>query len=134
MIPTLKHKHVLVADDDRAIREFIAQIMEHEGCEVAEAGDGFLALNTIMDHKNTDDKIDFLITDIQMPKISGFELIKALKNNGISIPTIIVSGDCDKDIIDQLKNFTSVHFLKKPFKIGELLKEVFLIVGDKGNK
>ena len=130
MIPVLKHKHILVADDDIAIRDLIAYTMEHEGCEVTEASDGLLAFNSIMGYRNSKDKIDFLITDNKMPNITGVELINALKNDGISIPTIIVSGDNDKDIIDQLINSKCIHFLKKPFRIEELLKEVLLVVGD----
>lgn len=130
MIPVLKHKHVLIADDDIAIRDLIAHTMEHEGCEVTEAGDGLLAFNSIMGYRNSKDKIDFLITDNKMPNITGVELINTLENNGISIPTIIVSGDNNTDIIDQLKNVKCIHFLKKPFRIEELLKEVLLVAGD----
>ena len=131
MIPVLKHKHVLIADDDSLIRKFVANIMESEGVEVSEASNGQIALNLIIKHKIANDMFDFLITDIQMPEISGIELIKALKNRGISLPTIVMTGNYDSDIIDQLKDFKYVHFLKKPFWIRELLKEVSQVVEDK---
>lgn len=134
MIPALEHKHALVADDDTLIRKFVANIMESEGVEVSEASNGQIALNSIINHKIANDMFDFLITDIQMPEINGIELIKVLKNRGISLPTIIMTGNYDRDIIDQLKDFKYVHFLKKPFWIGELLKEVSLVVGDTDTK
>lgn len=134
MIPALEHKHALVVDDDTLIREFVANIIESEGVEVSEASNGQIALNSIISHKIANDMFDFLITDIQMPEINGIELIKVLKNRGISLPTIIMTGNYDRDIIDQLKDLKYVHFLKKPFWIGELLNEVLLIVGDKDNK
>ena len=130
MIPASKHKQVLVADDDIDLREIIAFIMEKKGFEVSEANDGQMAFNTIISHNMSHDMFNFLITDYEMPEIDGIKLIKALKNRGISLPTIVMSGECDRDIIDQLKGLNYVHFLKKPFKIMELLKEVALVEGD----
>ena len=65
---------LLVADDERVIRDLLRKTLSREGYEVYKASDGLEALNKIK--KNN---YDMLILDLKMPKINGMELLEKIK-------------------------------------------------------
>jgi CheY-like chemotaxis protein len=60
---------------------------------------------------------DLIVLDLMMPRLNGIEFMINLKSSGIfrSIPVIVVSGDEDKEIIDQCYDLGIVNYLVKPF-------------------
>lgn len=77
---------ILIADDDKDIRNLLRLYLENEEYEVVEAGDGEVAINLL---KN--DKIDLCILDIMMPKINGYDVLHELRLHS-NIPVIILSA------------------------------------------
>lgn len=65
--------HILLAEDDQLLQHLLATALRQEGYQVSLANDGQEALD-IFEH----DFIDFLITDVMMPKVDGYELLIAL--------------------------------------------------------
>ena len=78
---------VLVVDDEFAMRRALEEKLKSDGFEVVTAGDGTEALAAI-----NKEKFDMIVTDLIMPGMNGFDLLKTLKENGIKIPTIVTSN------------------------------------------
>ncbi len=85
-------KRVLLVDDDYGIREAMGMLFNEEGYEVATAANGFEALTQI--------KIatpDVIVSDLNMPSMSGYEFLSVVRLRFSSIPVVAMSGDYDSD-------------------------------------
>jgi PAS domain S-box-containing protein len=80
---------VLVAEDEDAVRELMRRTLEDQGYQVIEAANGEEALRLSRDYSGT---IDLLLTDIVMPRMSGFKLAKFIRDDRPEIKTLFVSG------------------------------------------
>ncbi len=108
-----KRYRVLIVDDDPSIRSMFSLILEENGnYETITAEDGNRALDVI---KSRGD-IDIVLTDIQMPKMNGMELLKEIKSLDPTLPVIMITGFPTIDIaIHSMKEGAS-DFITKPFK------------------
>lgn len=119
---------ILVVDDDATLLLWSATVLGDSGYQVdtAEDGDGgWEALHA----RN----YDLLITDNNMPKVSGVELVKRLRGEAWAIPVILVSGEMPRD---ELKRNPWLHLaatLEKPFSRKELLEAVKEVLGQSAN-
>jgi CheY-like chemotaxis protein len=79
---------LLVVEDQRSNRELIADILESEGYEVLTAEDGLDALDQLV-------KIlpDGIISDLTMPRMSGFEFLEVVRQRFPYIPVLVISGE-----------------------------------------
>src|SRR5438477_3752610 len=101
---------VLVVDDDSRIRLYIRTILQSVGVQVLEAGDGLEALEVFHASKS---RVDLVITDIRMPRMSGTDLASSLRSDAPAIPLILVSGEAaPADVVDPRNG---VLFIEKPF-------------------
>ena len=111
---------VLVVDDDALICEMVADVLEGM-CSVIKAGDGEEALSIL-----NAERIDLVITDINMPKMRGTELIGKMKENELTrfIPVIVLA--MKTDITDEIRayNLGSETFISKPFLPAQLVAVV----------
>lgn len=114
-------KVVLIADDSPTIRKFVAFSLTMQGLEVVAAVDGMEALEKIPEHK-----IDLLITDLNMPNMDGFELIKAVRANDEfkDIPIIILSSLSSSEEIEKGMSCGANSYLVKPFDPKRIQYEV----------
>ena len=100
---------ILIADDEKEIRELLKLYLENEQYQVVEAEDGQQALDIL--HRQ---KIDLCILDIMMPKIDGYKVLKELRKEN-NIPVIILSAkDADSEKILGL-NLGADDYIGKPF-------------------
>ena len=79
---------ILVVDDDASIREVSAAMLTDEGYQVLTAEDGMQALEALPQFSP-----NLVITDLRMPRMSGFELLKILRERFPLLPVIAVSGE-----------------------------------------
>ena len=79
---------ILLVDDDAMVREATAWMLEDAGYAVHEAADGVAAL----DHLVSKGPVDLLITDINMPRMDGLELVQQTKARWPMLPVLLVSG------------------------------------------
>ena len=104
---------VLVVDDEPAIREVIATLLEDEGYLVRHAKDGVEALDAI-----NGDRIDLIVSDVVMPRLDGASLVRKLRRRGHLMPVVLMSAVyADVDL-------PGVRFVPKPFEIDRLLGTV----------
>ena len=100
---------VLIADDEKEIRELLRLYLENENCQVVEAADGQQALDYLRRKK-----IDLCVLDIMMPKMDGYKVLKEMRKNS-NIPVIILSAkDADSEKILGL-NLGADDYITKPF-------------------
>ncbi len=107
---------VLLVDDDTSLLELFREALENEGfiCEIALDAESALALL-----KN--DSFHFLITDIIMPGMKGFDLTKKIKELDPNIAIIIMTGFVDDFSFDRALETGASDFIKKPFTVSELI-------------
>ncbi|MBW1666526.1 MAG: response regulator [Deltaproteobacteria bacterium] len=117
-------KKILVADDEAGIRMLLYDALSGEGFKVALARDGEDSLNQMKKRR-----FDLLVTDINMPRVNGIELLRQMKKEGRREKIIVMTGNS--------VDFSSIGneippvagFLRKPFQIPMFLKVVASALG-----
>jgi chemotaxis protein histidine kinase CheA len=82
----LRQQRVLVADDSPVVRELVSEILSAAGLVVEQAGDGAAALESILQSEP-----DLLISDVEMPRMNGFELLAEVRRRSQRLPVVILS-------------------------------------------
>lgn len=110
--------HVLLVDDIKSMRSMIRGILFKVGLQkVSDAADGFEALSVLKQ-----EKIDLIVSDWNMPKMDGLELLKAVRadENYKNIPFLMITAENRKEnVVDAIQAGTS-EFIAKPFTDGTL--------------
>jgi two-component system response regulator MprA len=108
--------HVLVVDDDRAVRESLRRSLEFNGYEVSLAEDGAAALAGI-----SGTNPDAIVMDVMMPRLDGIETTRALRSVGNQVPILVLTArDAVGDRVEGL-DAGADDYLTKPFALDELL-------------
>ena len=105
-------KTILIADDSPTMRAMLVSTIESLGdYRIVEASSGFEALRLL-----PREKVDLILTDINMPDINGLELISYLRNNSnyLTIPVFIISTEGSQKDIDKGKRLGANEYLIKP--------------------
>ena len=107
---------VLVADDDRAVRESLERALQLAGYEVELASDGDMALGAI--ERRTPDAV---VLDVMMPGYDGLDVTRRLRREGNRIPILLLTArDAVGDRVEGL-DAGADDYLPKPFSLDELL-------------
>jgi len=110
---------VLVVDDDSAIREALSRTLEKFGYEVILAEDGQAGLDRLREGE-----IHILLADLQMPRLSGQELLKAAKTIAPDVEVIVITGHGTvEDAVEAMKE-GAYDFITKPFKRVQLERTI----------
>ena len=107
---------VLVVEDNPANRQLMAEQLQTLGCRVQAVGTGEAALARLA----TPD-VDVLITDLNMPGMTGLELAGRLRDRGISLPILLVSAGVGPDVLARAKACGIARTLIKPVNLDTLL-------------
>jgi two-component system, chemotaxis family, chemotaxis protein CheY len=112
---------ILAVDDSATVRKFVSVALTMQGFTVKSASDGMDALE-----KLPGQKVDLLITDLNMPNMDGFELIKALRENPEydALPVIILTSLSDDLSKERGATLGVNSYLVKPFSIEKIQYEV----------
>ena len=107
---------VLVAEDDRAVRESIERALPFEGYDVLTAPDGAEAIQRVLN-----DKPDAIVLDVMMPHVDGLEVARRLRTAGVKTPILMVTARVE--ISDRVAGLDAGadDYLVKPFALPELL-------------
>ena len=110
---------ILVAEDDREIRQGNAMVLTYAGYAVDIAVDGAAAWEALYTKR-----YDLLITDNNMPKLTGVELVRKLHSARMVLPVIMATGRLPTEVVAQDPSLQLAAVLPKPFSIDELLDTV----------
>jgi hypothetical protein len=102
---------ILVAEDERAIRNLIRNVLSEHGYRVITAADGAEALDLVRQNMG---KIDLVITDVVMPHLSGPEMVQQLQADRIGTKVIFMSGYADQGSLAAIEG-EEAEVLEKPF-------------------
>jgi two-component system cell cycle sensor histidine kinase/response regulator CckA len=112
-------RRILVVDDEAPVRNIAVNMFAFLGYEVIEASDGQQALDLIA----SDEKIDAVLLDIYMPKLSGRDTFRLLRERGNDLPVIVCSGfiiDPDEFVVLSQGKTPPVDIMTKPYSLGGL--------------
>jgi len=119
--------NVLIVDDSSTMRKIISRSLRQAGLtvdEIFEAGDGIEGLNALGSNK-----VDLILSDINMPNMDGLEFIKQVRATGNNVPIVMITTEGGEDILKEAINSGASDSIKKPFtpdqlneKLGGLFK------------
>ena len=124
-------RHILVADDEQNTLLTMRFILEVANHKVTTAENGQEALGKILKAKNNGRPVDLLITDIQMPCLTGLELIDELNRLGIDIPILVITGYGNEELVMELTRKGCNQYLDKPIDDEELVERVAMLLEKK---
>jgi putative nucleotidyltransferase with HDIG domain len=107
--------HVLCVDDEPMIREILREALEQEGHRVSEAENGKVALDKV--HSGT---YDLIVTDVKMPVMDGFTLMKNLGELTEQIPVVVITSFGDIDVAVDAIRLGAYDYIVKPFNISQV--------------
>ena len=110
---------ILIAEDDRAVRDAVERALAFEGYEVIAARDGSEALQRVLN-----DKPDLVVLDVMMPIVDGFETCRRLRASGNQVPILMLTARTE--VSDRVEGLDAGadDYLAKPFALEELLARV----------
>jgi CheY-like chemotaxis protein len=114
---------VLVVDDEEPVRRFVATALQRAGYDVTMATDGAHAV-TLAD---TSDAFDVLVTDLQMPGMTGDVAARELRRRWPSIKVLYLTGHADQLFAEKLTLWDGEVFLDKPCEVAALLEAMSLL-------
>jgi DNA-binding response OmpR family regulator len=117
-------KKVLIIDDDPALRESLAAVLETEGYDTAQAGDGREGLNKAMEGK-----FDLIAMDLVLPSLGGFDILRKLREAGLQTPIIMLTGKKKREVDKVLGlELGADDYMIKPFGTAEFVARVHAVL------
>lgn len=110
---------VLVVDDDSSVRELVCDALVLAGYQTQSAQDGLVALS--IQKKNPS---DLIVSDVNMPKLDGYQLAQKLRDLGDATPIIFLTARSDKPDVSRGFRVGADDYIPKPFGIEELVLRV----------
>lgn len=110
---------IYVIDDDEAVRHSLEFLLKTAGLKVHSFEGAQAFLNVLPEIRS-----GCIITDVRMPEITGIDLLRRLKELGIDIPVIVITGHGDISLAVEAMKIGAVDFLEKPFDDDTLLAVV----------
>ncbi|HXT98550.1 MAG TPA: HD domain-containing phosphohydrolase [Polyangia bacterium] len=115
-VPALETARILVVDDEKVIREILADFLTMEGYVVHAVEDGAQALEEL--HKRS---YNLVISDLKMPNLSGLELIQKIGEESIPVITVIMTGFGTVETAIEAMKKGAYDYILKPFKVEEVI-------------
>jgi two-component system, OmpR family, alkaline phosphatase synthesis response regulator PhoP len=117
---------ILVAEDDRAIRELLTHHLEREGFAVVGLGDGHAAL------RHARGAADLLVLDVVLPGVDGYDVVRTLRREERTIPIMVLTARCDE--IDRVLGLElgADDYISKPFSPREVVARIKSILRRSG--
>lgn len=122
--PALPRRKIIVVDDDVSIHLPLRYYLNEAGHTVMTVEDGQQAFKAIQKGHQEDRPFNLLITDIEMPELSGLELIDKLSEHNIELPVLVITGFGTKEAKRELLKRDCSFILDKPVQEKELLSSV----------
>lgn len=117
-------KKILIVDDNPNMSTLLSDILEIFDFKGFHASDGNEALLQLRQSK-----YDLVFTDLRMPNMDGYDLLKAIKSEHPKIPVVVVTGYSAADTQDEVMSAKADGFLNKPFKVNEIQSLLTSLLG-----
>lgn len=110
---------LLITDDDRFLRQSLAEAMSRCGLEIATASDGDEAIR-LFDAGQP----HLVIADFHMPRVNGLEVIRHIRSRNLIVPCILISAAMDDSIRSEAQQVSNVGVFDKPVRLATLRQSV----------
>lgn len=111
----LEHPSLLITDDDPGFRETLRVVFEPKGFHTLLASDGEEALKIV--HSET---VHLVLLDVHMPKLTGLETLRMMKEFRAMLPCILLSAQLDELILEQARLANAYLVLSKTVTVGQI--------------
>ena len=110
---------ILIAEDDRAVRQSLERVLDFEGYEIVVAEDGPEALEAVKRHEP-----DLVLLDVMMPHMDGLDVCRRMRSKGIATPVLMLTAK--QEISDRVSGLDAGadDYLAKPYALDELLARI----------
>ena len=110
---------IAIVDDDESVRDATERLMRSAGfsAETFSHGADFLSSPDLS-------RTACLVTDLNMPAMSGFDLHRRLHSLGRSIPTVLITGQPNENVLTQALSLGIICYLPKPFRNDDLIDSI----------
>jgi len=112
-------RHVLVVDDDRALRHAIATLLQEAGYTTDQAGDGLEALDKLGQHP-----VDLMLLDIRLPGMGGLEVLARARDTAPPPRVVVMTADDTPDVLLRSLRGQAHSFVRKPFAPNRIIDVV----------
>ena len=113
-------KKILVIDDSATVRQQVRAALEQVGFEVEEAVDGQDGVDKI----GTGESYSAAICDVNMPRMTGLELLETIAGKGCKLPVIMLTTEGQPTLIQRAKEAGAKGWIVKPFKANLLVSAI----------
>ncbi len=118
-LPATPPPHVLLVDDDEAVRTGLTRLLTRGGSRVSAATDGKEALAAL-----AASSFDVICSDIHMPGLGGLALLRAIRERDLDVPVVLMSGDPTVDTVVEGMRYGAIDFLTKPIDPERLTRTI----------
>jgi CheY-like chemotaxis protein len=122
---------VLLIEDEPQVRIMAKIMLTRLGYKVLEANDGVEALEIFQQHQ---DKIRFILSDLTMPRMDGWETLTALRKLSPDIPVVLSSGYDEAKVMAEAHNELPNAFLGKPYRLKDLSETISSVLAKKSTQ
>lgn len=114
-----KRRRLLLVDDSISVRKFVGQMLERANFEVITANDGAEALRRL-----SEARVDAVITDLEMPRVSGYELIEDLRTRASTraVPVVVLTTRAGVKHVALARSLGIAHYVTKPVDEGAFVR------------
>jgi two-component system, cell cycle sensor histidine kinase and response regulator CckA len=119
-----KQRHILLIDDNDFIVRSLSRTLKRLGYSVSTLTDGCGAIAFLEESRKNSRTVDLLITDLDMPLVSGCDLIAALSGPDSDLAVIVITGSADKCTITKLLERKNTCCIQKPFDTEALMRTI----------
>ena len=121
-------KHILIVDDSKTVRNLVAFIMKKEGFKITMAEDGLDGLEKLY---SSPEKVDLIISDINMPRMDGYTFIKTVREQETyrDLPIVVLSTEGQEKDIQQGINLGANMYMVKPAQPDKIVKNIRMLLG-----
>lgn len=119
----LSDKVILFVEDEKSLQESASMVLKEICKELIVADDGKIGLNAFNQRKD----IDIILSDINMPNMTGIELLKNVRNSGSNVPFFFMTAYTDKDKMDQAIEYNADGYAVKPLDLRKLLESISMV-------
>jgi len=115
---------ILVIEDEEAMRLLLTEYLEYLGYRILAAPDGGSALRLA-----SQETISLALVDINLPDMSGVEVMRSLRGAGVTAPFVIVSGNLRESYADQIGSLGVREVMEKPVDLDDLERVLAEVAG-----
>lgn len=111
--------NILLLEDDQQLSDTVKQFLNYQGYDVFCAYDGLQAQELAYEKH-----IDLMLLDVKVPQQNGFDLLQALRNNGVQTPAVFITSLNSVEDVTRGFDIGCDDYIRKPFALKELLVRI----------